>query len=129
MQVALHHAAMAAQADRVVAKKLYKEQAEHLQEACRDQKLAKAVELKGDAALDQDTEATADETARVRIICSAMNSQFAGTMGYAAALCTPAGRTLLLHSGFSRFCHHNIISMSEHAHTIADPVRYADMMT
>ena len=112
---------MAAQADRAVAKKVYTEQAEHLQEACRDHKLAKAVEVKGDAALEHESETTADETAKVRIICSATKSQIAGTMGYAAALCTPAGEDLLTNLSFSRLYHDNTTCHgSAHLHIVAD---------
>ncbi|KAL3161579.1 hypothetical protein ABBQ32_010441 [Trebouxia sp. C0010 RCD-2024] len=91
-QVALHNAALAVQADKAVALKVYTEQAEHVQEACRDHELAKNLHVKGDIALQQHTkDYSTNAPARVRAICCAINSHITGTMGYAAALCAPAG--------------------------------------
>ena len=89
--MALHNAALAAQADKAVAQKVYTEQAEHIQEACRDHELAKNLEVKGDVALARDTQLNV-APARVRVIACAINSHITGTMGYAAALCAPAGK-------------------------------------
>ena len=83
-QVALHNAALVAQADKAVAQKVYTEQAEHIQEACRDHELAKDLEAKGDIAFARDTSSTATPV-RVRVICCAINRHITGTMGYAAA--------------------------------------------
>ena len=100
LQVALHNAALAAQADKAVAQKVYTEQAEQIQEASRDHELAKDLEAKGDIALAKDSSSTTT-AARVRVICCAINSHVTGTTGYAAALCAPAGNSK--HSGRAEF--------------------------
>lgn len=91
--MALHNAALAAQADKALAQKVYSEQAEHIQEASRDHELAKQLESKGDIALQGGINSTVTP-ARVRVICCAINSHITGTMGYAAALCAPAGKVM-----------------------------------
>ena len=97
LQVALHNAALAAQADKAVAQKVYTEQAENVQEACRDHELAKDLQVTGEIALQQHTkESSTHAPARVRAICCAINSHITGTMGYAAALCAPAGKAIVL---------------------------------
>lgn len=90
LQVALYNIALAAQADKAVAEKVYTQQAEHIQEAARDHELAKDLQSNKDI-----TVVPADVTpARVRVIRCAINSHIPGTMGYAAALCAPVGKPM-----------------------------------
>ena len=79
--MALHNAAVGAQADKTLAQKVYTEQAEHIQEASRDHELAKQLESRGEVALQRDNESIATAApARVRVICCAINSQITGTL-------------------------------------------------
>lgn len=81
LQVALHNAALAAQADKTVAQKVYTEQAQHVQETCRDHELAKDLHVKGDIALQQLTRKSSTHMhapARVRVYAAPSTSTSQG---------------------------------------------------
>ena len=86
----LYGAAIATQADKTLALKVYAEQTDH--------ELAKQVEVHGDAVLHQSQSQSQkqqlQEPVAMQLVCSAVKSCQKGTMGYVSALRSPAGAYL-----------------------------------
>ncbi len=91
VQAKLYDAAIAAQADRALAQKVHNEQTERIKESCKDHELAKDVELKGEAVLHHPRMQKQNVPAATDLICAACETSIEGTMGYAAAMRSPAG--------------------------------------
>ncbi|KAL0032118.1 hypothetical protein WJX77_005784 [Trebouxia sp. C0004] len=98
-QAKLYDAAIAAQADKALAHKVHNEQTERVKESCKDHKLAKDVELKGEAVLHHPHLQRQDVPAAAHLICAACDSNIKGAMGYAAALRSSADEIIWFGQG------------------------------